>query len=257
MPGFTGFGSLVSLWIKALLDRRSQEYLNYIPSHTRPTRQIIDYDCPMKSIANSRSSRLGRWAFFRQWLKNPLRVAAISPSSAHLARQMIAELPVHSRKIIELGGGTGAITQVLLEHGVSAEQLLVVELNEELHQHLQARFPDVQIELGNATQLVSIARSAGFLDDGKVDAIISGLGLLSMPKELQKEILEAAFECLTPEGRFIQFTYGPANPVSNEVIKEMDLTGRRAGFTWLNMPPATVFVYRRRLSTAVPARSMR
>lgn len=200
---------------------------------------------------------IGRWAFFRQWLKNPLRVAAVSPSSPFLARQMIAELPAGTQKVIELGGGTGAITEILLKHGISPEHLLVLELNEELHVHLSARFPDVNIQLGDARDLHRIASEAQFFADGMADAVVSGLGLLSMPRAAQKEILQAAFACLKPEGRFIQFTYGPASPVSNDVVEELDLNSRRAGFTWLNMPPATVFVYRRRRSKVIQAKSMR
>src|SRR5690606_159302 len=79
------------------------------------------------------------WTFFRQWLKNPLGTAAISPSSNQLARQMLLELPAGASRVIELGGGTGVFTQALLEHGIAPEQLLVLELNEELHQHLHKR----------------------------------------------------------------------------------------------------------------------
>ena len=55
------------------------------------------------------------WTFFRQWLKNPLGMAAISPASQQLARQMMSELPRGSRRVIELGGGTGVFTQALLD----------------------------------------------------------------------------------------------------------------------------------------------
>ena len=34
-----------------------------------------------------------RWTFLRQWLKNPLRTAAVLPSSAELGAAMVAELP--------------------------------------------------------------------------------------------------------------------------------------------------------------------
>ncbi len=217
---------------------------------------LIEYYSLMNSSTIS-TKRVGRWVFFLHWLKNPMSVAAVSPSSPHLAKQMIAELSPNTEKVIELGGGTGAITQILLEHGILKENLLVLELNEELHQHLSARFPGLRIELGDARDLSMIASRTGYLDGHKADAVVSGLGLLSMPRSTQKEIVQAAFECLKPDGRLIQFTYGLACPVANEVIDELDLTSRRAGFTWLNMPPATVFVYRRRKSQAVVAKSMR
>ena len=200
----------------------------------------------------------GGWTFFfRQWLKNPMRMAAISPSSRQLARQMMSQLPPSCRRIIELGGGTGVFTQALLGHGIAAQDLLVLELNEELHQHLVHLFPGVAVVCGDAGDLKQIAARNGFADDNPADAVISGLGLLSMPRQTQLAILSAAFDCMPPDGRFVQFTYGPANPVTREVIENLGLTARRASFTWWNVPPATVYVYQRRTSRAMAPRSMR
>ena len=83
----------------------------------------------MDSDDSTRSLPAG-WTFFRQWLKNPLRVAAISPSSRQLVRQMMTQLPKHSERVIELGGGTGVFTQALIDHGIAPSELLVLELNE-------------------------------------------------------------------------------------------------------------------------------
>lgn len=189
--------------------------------------------------------RQGRWAFFRQWLKNPLGVAAVSPSSPQLARQMIAALPAGARRLIELGGGTGAITEQLLAHGIAPADLLVLELNEALHQTLRQRFPEVRVELGDAAQVRELAARSGFLAAGPADAVVSGLGLLTMPRSLQQRIMAESFACLRPGGRFVQFTYGPASPVAREVLEALGLVARRASFTWWNVPPATVYVYER------------
>ena len=199
----------------------------------------------------------GFWTFFRQWLKNPLRVAAISPSSKQLARQMMTQLPRHCRRAIELGGGTGVFTQALLDHGIAPADLLVLELNEELHQHLVKQFPGAHVVCGDANDLFDIAKAHGFTGEHRADAVISGLGLLSMPRQTQQSILQAAFNSLQPDGRFIQFTYGPSNPVIREVVEALELTARRASFTWWNVPPATVYVYQRRVSRSLPPMSMR
>lgn len=187
----------------------------------------------------------GAWTFFWQWLKNPLRTAAVAPSSAELAAAMVAELPDDVRRVIELGGGTGAITVALLGAGIRDDDLLVLELNEELHAHLHLRFPKVRVVLGDARSLQALAGDNGYLDNGPADAIVSGLGLLSMPPALQRDILDAAFDCLRPGGVLVQFTYGPAAPVADAVASELGLQVRRGDFVLRNMPPATVYVYSR------------
>lgn len=183
-------------------------------------------------------------------------VAAISPSSPQLARQMMAELADDTKRVIELGGGTGVFTQALLEFGINPTDLLVLELNEELHQHLQKRFPEAHVVCGDAREIFNLAKPLGFTEK-KADAIVSGLGFLSMPRQSQLDIISAAFDCLKSDGRFVQFTYGPANPIAREVLETMGLSSRRASFTWWNVPPATVYVYNRRVSRAIPARPMR
>ena len=195
-------------------------------------------------------ARHGVFTFFWQWLKSPLRTAAVMPSSSELAYAMIAELPEGTRRVIELGGGTGAITRELLAAGIGAKQLLVLELNEELHAHLHARFPGVYVVLGDARSLPELASECGFLEEGPADAIVSGLGLLTMPPTLQQEILKAAFDCLRLDGVFVQFTYGPAAPVAESVVKQLSLDVHRGDFVLRNMPPATVYVYSRRPTQA-------
>jgi phosphatidylethanolamine/phosphatidyl-N-methylethanolamine N-methyltransferase len=186
------------------------------------------------------------WTFFRQWLRNPRAMAAMAPSSRQLAKLMIEQLPDGAQHIIELGGGTGVFTQALIESGIEPGKLLVVELNEELHQLLMRRFPSVHVVCGDAQELKAIVRDSGFTDEASgVDAVVSGLGMLSIPRATQRAILRGVFNVLRKGGRFIQFTYGPASPVSRELLNELGLHVKRAGVAWLNVPPATVYVYTR------------
>lgn len=183
--------------------------------------------------------------FIGEWLKHPRRTASIAPSGPELAAAMLAELPPGTRRVIELGGGTGAITRALRGHGLGGGGLLVLELNEDLHAHLRAEFPDLVVVQGDAAELPRLAGEAGFLAAGPVDAIVSSLGLLAMERDLVLRILRAAFACLRPGGRFIQFTYGPNSPVHDAVLDALGLRMRRAAFVLRNVPPATVYVYER------------
>lgn len=193
------------------------------------------------------------WTFFRQWLKNPRATAALSPSGRQLARQMVAQLPSGAQRVIELGGGTGVFTRAMLDHGIAPQELLVLELNGELAQFLRGRFGSVRVINGDACDLHAIAEAAGFLEGNGVDAVISGLGFLAMPRSLQQKILQAVFSVLPAERPLIQFTYGPSSPLPRDLLESMDIGVRRASVAWLNVPPATVYVYRRSRSTAIPA----
>lgn len=193
------------------------------------------------------------WTFFRQWLKNPRAMAALAPSSRQLARQMVAQIPPGSRRVIELGAGTGVFTRVLIQSGLSPRELLVLELNAELSQFLRLQFPQLQVVNGDAGDLTEIVRGARFADAGDVDAVVSGLGFLAMPRALQKRILDGVFSVLGAERPLIQFTYGPASPVARSLLAELGLSMRRASVAWKNVPPATVYVYTRNRSTAVRA----
>lgn len=204
-------------------------------------------------MRNRSSERL---RFIGQWLKNPRQTASVTPSSAELAAAMLAQLPANTTRVIELGGGTGAITHALVASGIAGKHLLVLELNEEMHAHLHIQFPGEMLVLGDAVELPRLATDAGFLDDGPADAVISGLGLLAMDRRLVARILESAFACMRPDGRFIQFTYGPMSPVSEGVLEPLGLCMRRGEFVLRNVPPATVWVYQRSQSKAIIPRSV-
>ena len=195
----------------------------------------------LQALHHHRHAR--RWDFFRRWMRNPRAVAAVAPSSRELARRMVDELPANTRRVVELGPGTGVMTEALLARGLQPEGVLAVELDPTLHDGLQARFPELRVVHGDARRLGELAQ--GFAAPGTLDAVISSLGLLSMDEADRGAILAAAFSLLRTDGRFIQFTYGAKSPVSNAQLRRLGLRGRRGAFILRNLPPATVYVYTR------------
>jgi phospholipid N-methyltransferase len=200
----------------------------------------------MSQRANTTVERAHAWTFFRQWLRNPIKTASLTPSGPQLTAMMMAELPVGARRVIELGGGTGCFTRGLLNHGIAPDNLMVLELSDAFHLHLRQLFPGTHVVQGDARELARLSAESGYAEGGPADAVISGLGMLSMPRQLQHDIVAAGLSCMRPEGRFIQFTYGPANPIVQEVLDTLGLETRRGRTAWKNLPPATVYVYTRR-----------
>ncbi|HET7562920.1 MAG TPA: methyltransferase [Rhodanobacteraceae bacterium] len=183
--------------------------------------------------------------FLRQWFRNPVKMASVTPSGRQLARLMVEQLPPDCSRVIEVGAGTGVFTRALLDAGIARSKLLVVEINPDLATFLRSRFPGVKVACADARHLAALADEHGLLADGKVDAVVSGLGMLSMSAALRFEILRAAFAALADDGRFIQFTYGPFSPVRRREREALGLRMRRGGFAVRNLPPAKVFVYER------------
>jgi len=178
--------------------------------------------------------------FLGRWLSNPMRVGAIAPSSRRLADAMAREVPPGRKGwVIELGAGTGVITAALLRAGIEPGRLAAVERDPLLHGHLVDRFPGVHVLLGDAARLGEVVKPLGIRS---AVAVVSGLPLLAFPRGLQDRIVEAAFELLAPGAPFIQFTYGPMSPVGRE---RLNVEGSVARRIIGNLPPASVWVYRR------------
>jgi phospholipid N-methyltransferase len=191
------------------------------------------------------SQREELWLFFRQWLSRPLTTAAFSPSSRFLNRRMVQAIPPGARRVIELGAGTGALTRTLIEHGIAVDDLLAIEFNPSLHRYLSRRFPRLAVVRGDARAMDRLPEVVAFARRSPVQAVVSGLGLLSMSREAQYSILSSAFELMPGDGSFVQFTYGPLTPVAGEVMRWLGLRARRHGFTLCNLPPASVYVFSR------------
>jgi len=158
---------------------------------------------------------------------------------------MALALPHGVKRVVELGAGTGAITRALLRYRVSAEDLLVLELNPDLCKDLHTDFPNAKVVCGDARELPALLAMTPGFEDGMTDAVVSSLGFLSMPPELIEQIIAASFCCLPPNGVFVQFTYGPKFPVRSTMLRRLGLRAERVDFTLLNLPPASVYVLRR------------
>lgn len=183
-------------------------------------------------------SSADQWLLLRAWLRNPLSVAAIAPSSLALARAMASQVPTGPGWTVELGGGTGSITAGLLAGGVAPCDLVVVERDPTLCHRLRSRFPEVRVLLGDASQLEALLREHGIA--GPVRALVSGLPLLSMEREVQRTILSAA-AATAGGGPIVQFTYGLTCPVPLPLLRRLGLRATRTARIWRNLPPASVW----------------
>ena len=168
-------------------------------------------------------------------------MGAVIPSSRALARAVSREIAWRpGQVIVELGAGTGAISQGLMELGLPPEALMMIELDRPLFEYLRERFPKVRVINGDATRLVDILRQQGV---GQVGTVISGLPMVNMPLGFQRAIIEQSFAALGPGGCLLQYSYSPIVPIP---AKKLGVDARLVKFVVRNLPPATVWRFRPR-----------
>lgn len=177
--------------------------------------------------------------FFKGWIDKPRAVGSIVPTSSITARKMASVVnPDSGLPVLELGPGTGVITKAILARGVKPEDLWSVEYSADFVEHLQERFPSVNIVQGDAFDLDATLPDSTMM----FDSVISGVPLLNFPVEQRVRYIDGILDRI-PIGRpIVQLTYGPLSPVpprrGNYTVEHFDFIVR-------NLPPTQLWIYRR------------
>lgn len=174
--------------------------------------------------------------FFKGWIRNPLAMGAFAPSGKSLAKLMAKDVGAGSR-VIELGAGTGTVTEALLANGVAPANLYVVERDPQFVKILERRFPRCHVIAADA-----LALALPFDAAGAFDFVISGLPLLCFSPDKRYRALREALQLLKPHGRLHQFTYAGRCPVDRDLRALLRVDSVLLGIAALNLPPG--FVYR-------------
>lgn len=198
--------------------------------------------CARLAASNQYERTAETLSFFQAWLKNPLRVAAIAPSSRSLANLITSEISQDTGPVIELGPGTGAFTRALIARGVRQEDFALIEFGAEFAPALDFHYPRARTLRMDASRL----RTVDLFDGRQAGAVVSGLPLLSIPPRKVIAILTGAFRKMRADGALYQFTYGPRCPVPHRLLDHFGLEATRIGGTLANLPPAAVYRIRRR-----------
>ncbi len=177
--------------------------------------------------------------FIRSWIEKPLRTGAVMPSSKALARTMAGYVdPTSTGPVIELGPGTGPVTEALVQHGVDPKRLVLVEFNPDFCRLLRTRYPEATVVQGDAYRLRRLLETTV---REPAAAMVSGLPLMTKPLRTRLRLIADAMTILKPGAPFIQFTYAMLPPIP-KVLSH--ITAEPSNLIWLNLPPARVWVYR-------------
>ena len=146
----------------------------------------------------------GQFAFFQEFLKHPLQIGSIIPSSRFLERRLLEVSGIASAKtIVELGSGTGGTTRAILNGMPQHARLLSIEINPHLYASVSKISDDRLIaHLGNACELKKILF---MYDMGSPEVVISGIPFSTMSHRTGSQVIEAISSLLSPNGRFVAY----------------------------------------------------
>jgi phosphatidylethanolamine/phosphatidyl-N-methylethanolamine N-methyltransferase len=178
----------------------------------------------------------GLFVFSREIFSNPTAMGAALPSSNRLARAIAKQIPFDTPgTIVELGPGTGVVTQALLDHGIHPNALVLIEKSEALANHLTKRFSGVHIIAGDAQYLNELLKKYD-----NINIVVSSLPLRSLPEAVVKNAIDAIDKKLAHGGLFIQFTYYQG---SKPMPLPKTFQHIYSEHVVLNFPPAQIHVF--------------
>lgn len=200
----------------------------------------------------------GRFAFAREFLKEPKEMAAVAPSSRHLARKMVEGFDfAGASAVVEYGPGLGTFSNAIIQRmhaaGVSGSDVapgscrfIAIERNEKMAELFRQRHTpgDVTLYCDDAANVRSICTREGI---DQVDYVVSGLGWPSFSDDVRERILSATAEVLRSGGEFRTFGYHVGLMLRGawhfrRVVRRLFSEVTISEVVWRNMPPA--FVYR-------------
>ena len=177
--------------------------------------------------------------FIRSWIEKPLSTGAVMPSSKALARTMARYVdPQSNGPVIELGPGTGPVTEALVQRGIDPARLILVEFNPDFCRLLRTRYPAATVVQGDAYRLRRLLET---LVREPAAAVVSGLPLVTKPLRTRLRLISDAMGLLAPGAPFVQFTYAMVPPIPKALST---IKAEASELIWMNLPPARVWVYR-------------
>lgn len=192
--------------------------------------------------------------FMARSLRSPWRVASLVPSSASLARAMLAGIVLRPGDVVvELGSGTGAVTSALAAAcvGVADVRCLLIERDPRFCDLLRQRYPDMIVHQAHVDDLAPVLRQYG-LPPARL--ILGELPYAAMPEQQQRAVLAGALAALRDDGEFRLFNFAgrhwlPGARRVQRILAEMSPRVVRGAVVWRNLPPAIV------LTAAAPSAS--
>ena len=178
-----------------------------------------------------------RLQFLRGFLKHPVMVGSIIPSSAKLINRMLGPVDWDNAKVfVEYGPGVGTFTRPILDRLAPDATLITIDTNAEFTEFLRESMNDERLiaVTGSAADVEKILADRGF---AHADYVLSGLPFSTLPPGVGEAIGAATSRVIRPGGAFLVYQFSPK--VREFIAPVFERIER--GFEWINVPPATLF----------------
>ena len=186
---------------------------------------------------HDRRSPSPQWQFLRGFLKNPVMVGSIIPSSRVLIEKMLRPVDWETTRLfVEYGPGVGTFTRPVLDLLGPDARLVTIDTNPDFTKFLKESIDDPRLipVTGSAADVETILEERGL---GQADYVLSGLPFSTLPPGVGDDIAEATAKVIRPGGAFLVYQFSPK--VKDFIDPHFERIER--GFEWVNVPPATLF----------------
>lgn len=175
--------------------------------------------------------------FFKGFLKHPVMVGSIIPSSGRLIRRMLSRTDWANTKLfVEYGPGVGTFCQAVLDRMAPDATFIAIDTNPDFIDYLRRTYADPRFVpvLGSAADVRRIMADRGF---DHADYILSGLPFSTLPPGLGPKIAAETKAALRPGGAFLVYQFSPK--VRDFLALSFDRIDRQ--FEPVNVPPAQLY----------------
>lgn len=181
-----------------------------------------------------------RGLFFKKFLEKGRGISSAVPSSHTMSLSMLEGVDwSRPGTIIELGAGTGPVTEMIVERLRPHHRFIAIENDPDFVEILRRRFPRHTMVQADATRLAETLPGLGV---HRVRYVLSGLPTPAFSKRGIVRLARWVREVLEPEGVFIQLTI---IPLYYKRFYERLFEDVRFRFVWRNVPPGGVYHCRR------------
>ena len=184
-----------------------------------------------------RRSANPQWQFLRGFLKHPVMVGSIIPSSRKLIDKMLGPVDWENTKLfVEYGPGVGTFTRPLLERLPANATLVTIDTNPDFTRYLKQSIDDPRLVAVNGSA-ADVEQILAERELGAADYVLSGLPFSTLPPGVGDSIAKATAKVIRPGGAFLVYQFSP----KVRAFIAPYFAPIRRGFEWVNVPPATLF----------------